>query len=228
MNNSFVFIPGHARVEMWQLFRECVIEYTHTCVTTSHHITQVICHGIPDARELQSGDLVNVDVTAYLNGYHGDLNEVPVASMFWFFEGQLPRHLRCPPSRPGCHDAKTKCFREVRPTQLHSTVWYSTLFPTFSWCFSVFPVQTFTVGEVDEGSQRLCRTAYECLHKAIAMCKPGTRYRDLGDVITKHASSNGCAGCWHNACASNGSRAGLLARVFGSGWHTAAAAGVVV
>ena len=36
----------------------------------------MICHGIPDERELQSGDIVNVDVTAYLNGYYGDLNEV--------------------------------------------------------------------------------------------------------------------------------------------------------
>jgi methionyl aminopeptidase len=41
-------------------------------------VVQVICHGIPDDRELQNGDIVNVDVTAYLNGYHGDLNEVGV------------------------------------------------------------------------------------------------------------------------------------------------------
>jgi methionyl aminopeptidase len=43
-------------------------------------VLQVICHGIPDDRELQSGDIVNVDVTAYLNGYHGDLNEVGVVN----------------------------------------------------------------------------------------------------------------------------------------------------
>lgn len=36
---------------------------------------QVICHGIPDQRELESGDIVNVDVTAYIGGWHGDLNE---------------------------------------------------------------------------------------------------------------------------------------------------------
>jgi methionyl aminopeptidase len=35
----------------------------------------VICHGIPDQRELQDGDIVNVDVTAFIGGYHGDLNE---------------------------------------------------------------------------------------------------------------------------------------------------------
>lgn len=41
----------------------------------AHHHWQVICHGIPDQRELQGGDIVNVDVTAFIGGYHGDLNE---------------------------------------------------------------------------------------------------------------------------------------------------------
>ena len=39
---------------------------------------QVICHGIPDKRPLEDGDIVNVDVTAYYKGYHGDLNETYV------------------------------------------------------------------------------------------------------------------------------------------------------
>jgi hypothetical protein len=38
-------------------------------------LLQVICHGIPDQRELLGGDIVNVDVTAFIGGYHGDLNE---------------------------------------------------------------------------------------------------------------------------------------------------------
>ena len=36
---------------------------------------QVICHGIPDRRELEEGDIVNVDVSLFLNGFHADLNE---------------------------------------------------------------------------------------------------------------------------------------------------------
>ncbi|CAO3673601.1 unnamed protein product [Rhizopus microsporus] len=35
-------------------------------------INNVIAHGIPDDRELRDGDIINVDVTVYLNGYHGD------------------------------------------------------------------------------------------------------------------------------------------------------------
>jgi methionyl aminopeptidase len=37
-------------------------------------VNEVICHGIPDDTVLEGGDLVNIDVTAYLDGYHGDLN----------------------------------------------------------------------------------------------------------------------------------------------------------
>jgi methionyl aminopeptidase len=35
---------------------------------------EVICHGIPDSREMQDGDIMNLDVTAYIGGVHGDTN----------------------------------------------------------------------------------------------------------------------------------------------------------
>lgn len=38
-------------------------------------VNEVICHGIPDARPLEEGDIVNLDVTVYYKGFHGDLNE---------------------------------------------------------------------------------------------------------------------------------------------------------
>lgn len=37
-------------------------------------VNEVICHGIPDSRPLQEGDIVNIDVTAYKHGVHGDTN----------------------------------------------------------------------------------------------------------------------------------------------------------
>jgi methionyl aminopeptidase len=37
-------------------------------------INEVICHGIPDSTELRDGDIVNLDVTAYIHGVHGDTN----------------------------------------------------------------------------------------------------------------------------------------------------------
>ena len=88
-------------------------------------VNEVICHGIPDSRPLQQGDIVNLDVTVFKNGVHVDLNE------------------------------------------------------------------TYLVGEVAESSKFLVRKAYECLQKAIEICKPGTMYRQLGNVITKYIEESG-------------------------------------
>ncbi|XP_030065395.1 methionine aminopeptidase 1D, mitochondrial isoform X3 [Microcaecilia unicolor] len=38
-------------------------------------VNNVVCHGIPDSRPLQDGDIINIDVTVYHNGYHGDTSE---------------------------------------------------------------------------------------------------------------------------------------------------------
>ncbi|WP_127571792.1 type I methionyl aminopeptidase [Georgenia faecalis] len=37
-------------------------------------VNEVVCHGIPDSTVLVEGDIVNVDITAYLDGVHGDNN----------------------------------------------------------------------------------------------------------------------------------------------------------
>jgi len=37
-------------------------------------VNEVICHGIPDDTVLVDGDLINLDITAFANGMHGDLN----------------------------------------------------------------------------------------------------------------------------------------------------------
>ena len=38
-------------------------------------INEVVCHGIPDDTVLVDGDIVNIDITAYVDGMHGDLNK---------------------------------------------------------------------------------------------------------------------------------------------------------
>ncbi len=35
-------------------------------------VNEVVCHGIPGPQKLRSGDIINVDVTTYFNGFHGD------------------------------------------------------------------------------------------------------------------------------------------------------------
>jgi len=47
--------------------------FPKSCCTS---VNEVICHGIPDNRPLQQGDIINLDITCYLNGYHGDCSEM--------------------------------------------------------------------------------------------------------------------------------------------------------
>jgi methionyl aminopeptidase len=88
-------------------------------------VNEVICHGIPDGRALVDGDILNIDITTYHRGFHGDLNE------------------------------------------------------------------TVFVGEVSDKAKTLVIVTNECLRKAIDIVRPGVKYRDVGDVIQKHAQAHG-------------------------------------
>lgn len=96
--------------------------FPKSCCTS---VNEVICHGIPDTRPFEDGDIVKLDVTLFYEGFHADL------------------------------------------------------------CESYF------CGDVYAKGKHLVQTAYECLMKGIEMVKPGVMFRDLGKVISKHASKNG-------------------------------------
>ena len=65
-------------------------------------VNEVICHGIPDSTVLVDGDIVNVDVTAYIGGVHGDNNATfgvgplaePVAQLVTRTEEALHRAIK--------------------------------------------------------------------------------------------------------------------------------------
>jgi len=42
-------------------------------------VNEVVCHGIPDDTVIEEGDIVNIDITAYKNGFHGDSNRTFIA-----------------------------------------------------------------------------------------------------------------------------------------------------
>jgi methionyl aminopeptidase len=58
--------------------------YPKSCCTS---INDVICHGIPDEYELKEGDIVNVDITTIVDGWHGDQSET-------FFIGEVSEEKR--------------------------------------------------------------------------------------------------------------------------------------
>lgn len=49
--------------------------------------------------------------------------------------------------------------------------------------------ETYLVGECDKESKALLHCAYQALQKAIAICKPGTLYKQVGNVINQYVDS---------------------------------------
>ncbi|KAF8894586.1 methionine aminopeptidase [Infundibulicybe gibba] len=76
--------PGITTDEIDQIVHDATIErnaypsplnYRNFPKSVCTSVNEVICHGIPDQRRLQDGDIVNLDVSVYFDGYHADLNE---------------------------------------------------------------------------------------------------------------------------------------------------------
>jgi methionyl aminopeptidase len=69
-------------------------------------LNEVICHGIPDDTVVADGDIVNVDITAYIGGVHGDTNAT-------FMAGNVDEESRLLVERT--HEAMMRGIRAVAP-----------------------------------------------------------------------------------------------------------------
>jgi methionyl aminopeptidase len=89
-------VPGAVTEELDEMIREQMLQagavpatlgyrgYTKSsCISINH----VVCHGIPGDRVLKDGDIVNVDVTPILDGWHGDSSRM-------FLVGDVPLKAR--------------------------------------------------------------------------------------------------------------------------------------
>lgn len=77
--------------------------FPKSCCTS---LNEVICHGIPDSTVIEDGDIVNIDVTAYLGGVHGDTNAT-------FPAGDVSEEDRLLVERT--HEAMMRGIRAVKP-----------------------------------------------------------------------------------------------------------------
>ena len=78
-------VPGVSTEELDDIVRNMTIAgggvpatlgyrgYTHSCCISINH---VVCHGIPSERALKDGDIVNIDVTPMVGGWHGDTSRM--------------------------------------------------------------------------------------------------------------------------------------------------------
>jgi methionyl aminopeptidase len=69
-------------------------------------LNEVICHGIPDDTVVDDGDIVNIDITAYIGGVHGDTNAT-------FLAGSVDEESRLLVERT--HEAMMRGIKAVRP-----------------------------------------------------------------------------------------------------------------
>ena len=69
-------------------------------------LNEVICHGIPDDTVLEDGDIINIDITAYKDGMHGDLNKT-------FLVGDVAPEVRDLVERT--HEAMMRGIKAVAP-----------------------------------------------------------------------------------------------------------------
>eukprot|EP01006_Ploeotia_vitrea_P017421 TRINITY_DN48539_c0_g2_i1.p1 TRINITY_DN48539_c0_g2~~TRINITY_DN48539_c0_g2_i1.p1 ORF type:complete len:423 (+),score=25.71 TRINITY_DN48539_c0_g2_i1:23-1270(+) len=76
-------------------------------------INEVICHGIPDSRIMEEGDIVNIDVTCFYNGFHGDLNETCYVGKVDEASKKLVH---------GAYECLQKAIAEVKPGTLYRSV----------------------------------------------------------------------------------------------------------
>lgn len=90
-------------------------------------LNEVICHGIPDKRPLQNGDILNIDASALVDGFFGDSSRMVM------------------------------------------------------------------IGEVSPERKLVTEVSLECLHRAIAVCRPGIPISAVGKAIEDYARSQGCS-----------------------------------
>jgi methionyl aminopeptidase len=69
-------------------------------------VNEVVCHGIPDSTVLRDGDIVNVDITAYIGGVHGDTDAT-------YLVGEVDEESRLLVERT--HEAMMRAIRAVAP-----------------------------------------------------------------------------------------------------------------
>src|SRR5919202_6817824 len=77
--------------------------FPKSCCTS---LNEVICHGIPDSTVIEDGDIVNIDVTAYVGGVHGDTNAT-------FLAGDVAEEDRLLVERT--REALMRAIKAVRP-----------------------------------------------------------------------------------------------------------------
>ncbi len=118
--------------------------FPKSCCTS---LNEVICHGIPDSTVIEDGDIVNIDVTAYIDGVHGDTDATYLA-------GDVAEEHRLLVERT--HEATMRAIKAVAPGRQLNVV--GRVIESYAKRFGYGVVRDFT----GHGIGRTFHTGWSC------------------------------------------------------------------
>lgn len=183
----------------------CTITLTFVC----RSVNEVICHGIPDSRPLENGDIVNIDISVYHDGFHADLNET-------YFVGTVDeksRHLvqatyECMMkgieigmssssihqsitiiSHPKANAPFISAHHLINSSSYPLPCHITSHQPSIS--HPVISYQSSAISHQPSPSHTSLTHHHSLICVLRATVKPGVLYREVGNCIQKHAQANG-------------------------------------
>lgn len=128
-------------------------------------VNEVICHGVPDQRKLEDGDIVNIDVSFYKFGFHADLNET------YYVGGKAKSNPDLVRLVETTREALNKCIEEAKPGVPIRE--FGNIIQEIADANNVSVVRTYCGHGVGELFHSQPEVPHYAKNKAIGTCKPG-------------------------------------------------------
>eukprot|EP01114_Cavostelium_apophysatum_P012651 TRINITY_DN2883_c0_g2_i1.p1 TRINITY_DN2883_c0_g2~~TRINITY_DN2883_c0_g2_i1.p1 ORF type:complete len:389 (+),score=48.34 TRINITY_DN2883_c0_g2_i1:114-1169(+) len=125
-------------------------------------VNEVVCHGIPDSRKLEDGDILNIDVSVYYGGVHADLNET-------FLIGNVDEKGK--KLVQTCREALAKSIEIVKPGALYRDI--GNVIEKYVKAAGFSVVQTFCGHGIGELFHSLPNVPHYARSKAVGTMKAG-------------------------------------------------------
>lgn len=136
--------------------------FPKSCCTS---VNEVICHGIPDNRPLEDGDILNIDISLYHGGFHGDLNETVCIGNVSNEKKKLVK---------SAHDSMWAAINIVKPDTLIRE--FGAAIEKVAKGNNHSVVRTYCGHGINEGFHTAPNVPHYKKNKAVGMCKPGMTF----------------------------------------------------
>lgn len=136
--------------------------FPKSCCTS---VNEVICHGIPDNRKLEDGDILNIDITLFHGGYHGDVNESVCIGNVDEMKKKLVK---------GAHDSMWMAIKQVKPGCLFRE--FGTHIDKVAKKINASVVRSYCGHGINEEFHTAPNVPHYRKNKAVGMCRKGMTF----------------------------------------------------